>query len=168
MKVGARAPRRRVREGVAVEWNPPSPFRRRGSGSVSWVTLLLLLGLLSGAYLAWVFGPPFVLHYEVKQVVHDFSNRAVKNPNDGELLQGMVARIRSLEETTVFDEAGQPREVPTVDLQMQDVLWERTSDPPTLHVAFEYQRSLPLPFIGRVLERTYRVDLRTDIRVPHW
>jgi len=137
-------------------------------GGVNLVTLFLVAGLATAAYLAWVFGPPYVLHYEVRQVVRDFANRAVKDPNDAELVRDMVRRIRALDETRAVDESGKPVTVPTVDLREQDVTWERSSDPPSLHVAFEYGRTLELPLLDRSIERVYRVDLRTDIQVPSW
>jgi hypothetical protein len=149
--------------------NPHSPARREGAyGGVSWVTLFLVLGLSSATYLAWVFGPPYVLHYEVTQVARNFANRAVKERNDDELVREMVGRIRSLDQTEEVDEAGRVQKVPTVDLQVQDVLWERSSNPPTLHVSFEYLRALELPLLKRTLERTYRVDFREDISLPNW
>ena len=44
--------------------------------------MLLVLGIAAGAYGAVVFVPVWVLHYEVKQVVRDFGNQAVKNGDD--------------------------------------------------------------------------------------
>ena len=146
------------------------PFARHpgARGAVSWVTLLLVLGLAAAAYLAVVFGPPYILNYEVKQVVRDYGNRAVKNPRDAELVEDMVLKIRSLDRTTVVDEDGRAKSVPTVDLRVQDVTWERTVEPPTLHVAFEYPRTLELPIFDRTVDRIYRVDVTMDLQLPDW
>jgi len=145
-----------------------SRSQRGARGGVSWVTLLFLAALAAGAYLAFVFGPPYILHYEVTQVAREFANRAVKDLNDAELVAEMVGRIRSLDATQETDEAGRVETVPAVDLHVQDVVWERTGDPPALHVSFEYVRALELPLVRRTLERTYRVDFHTDITVPNW
>lgn len=142
--------------------------RRLERGTASWVTLLIVLGLAAGAYAAWVFGPPAVLHYEVKQVVRDYGNQAVKNPNDAALLEGMLQKIRSLQQVDMVDDAGRKVKVPVVDLRKEDVTWERTVEPPTLHVAFEYPRTLELPWLDRSLERVYRVDLTMDTSRPDW
>ncbi|HVP65810.1 MAG TPA: hypothetical protein VMT17_00945 [Anaeromyxobacteraceae bacterium] len=148
--------------------------QRRGAtappayGGVNYVTVLLLAGIAAIGYLGWVFGPPYVLHYEVTQVARDFANRAVKDPNDAELVRDMVRRIRSLDEIRGVDENGKRVTLPTVDLSERDVTWERTSDPPTLHVAFEYTRTLELPLLDRTIERVYHVDLREDIQAPNW
>ena len=149
---------------------PASRCRRKRleSGAASWVTVVLVLGLAAAAYAAVVFLPPAVLHYEVKQVVRDYGNQAVKNPNDDQLLQGMVQKIRSLDDVQVIDGAGRKVRLPVVDLHKEDVLWERTADPPSLHVAFEYPRTLELPWLDRVVERVYRVDLTMDLTRADW
>ena len=144
--------------------------RRKGleRGAVSWVTLLIVLGLAAGAYAAVVFVPPMVLHYEVKQVVRDYGNQAVKNKDDAALLDGMVRKIQSLQTVEGIDAAGRKARIPVVDLQKQDVTWERTEQPPALHVEFEYPRTLELPWLDRSLERVYRVDLTMDLTRPDW
>jgi len=148
---------------------PPAasaPAGRRGA--VTWVTLLLLLGIGTAGYLAWIFGPAWVLHYEVKQVVRDYGNRAVKDPDDAGLLRGMVDKLRTLQSATVVDEAGRAQRLPIVDLQPTDVEWERTADPPTLHVRVEYPREFELPGLHRTVTRIYRVDERMDISRAKW
>ena len=142
--------------------------RRLERGTASWVTLLIVLGLSAAAYAAYVFGPPAVLHYEVKQVVRDYGNRAVKDPDDAGLLRGMVDKLRTLQSATVVDEAGRAQRLPIVDLQPTDVEWERTADPPTLHVRFEYPREFELPGLHRTVTRIYRVDERMDISRAKW
>jgi hypothetical protein len=131
---------------------------------VSWVTLVLVLAVAAGAYAAMVFGPAMVLHYEVKQVVRDYGNQAVKNKDDAALLEGMVQKIRTLQQVDGVDEAGRRTKVPVIDVHKQDVIWERSTDPLSLHVEFEYPRVLELPWLDRRIERVYRVDLTMDLK----
>ena len=147
-----------------------SPVRgkRLERGAASWVTLLIVLGIAVGAYAAVVFVPVWVLQYEVKQVVRDYGNRAVKDPNDARLLADMVHKIRTLAFEDGVDEAGRPVKVPVVNVQEQDVTWERTAEPPSLHVEFEYPRSIQLPWLDRTVDRVYRVDLTMDLTRPDW
>jgi hypothetical protein len=142
--------------------------KRLERGAASWVTMLIVLGVAAGAYGAVVFLPVWVLHYEVKQVVRDYGNQAVKNPDDAGLLDGMVKKIRTLQQVEGVDEAGRKVMLPVVDIQPQDVTWERSAQPLSLHVEFEYPRSLELPWLGRRLERVYRVDLTMDLTRPDW
>ena len=137
-------------------------------GTASWVTLVLVLGIAAGAYAAVVFVPVFVLHYEVKQVVRDYGNQAVKNTDDAALLDGMTQKIRTLQQVDGFDEAGRKVRVPVIDIRKQDVTWERSAEPPSLHVEFEYPRVLELPWLERRIERVYRVDLTMDLKRADW
>ena len=137
-------------------------------GTASWVTLVMILGIAAGAYAAVVFVPVWVLNYEVKQVVRDYGNQAVKNVDDAALLDGMLKKIRTLQEVDGVDQAGRKVRVPVIDLQKQDVTWERSTDPLSLHVEFEYPRVLELPWLDRTVERTYRVNLTMDLKRADW
>ena len=94
----------------------------------------MILGIAAGAYAAVVFVPVWVLNYEVKQVVRDYGNQAIKNSDDAVLLDGMVKKIRTLQQVAGIDEAGRKVMVPVIDVQKQDVTWERSADPLSLHV----------------------------------
>jgi len=142
--------------------------RKRERGTASWVTLVMVLGIAAGAYAAVVFVPVWVLNYEVKQVVRDYGNQAVKNQDDAVLLDGMVKKIRTLQQVDGFDEAGRKVMLPVIDIQKQDVTWERSADPLSLHVEFEYPRVLELPWLDRSIERTYRVNLTMDLKRADW
>jgi hypothetical protein len=157
-----------VRNRVDASRRPASWARRGERGTASWVTVLLVLGLAAAAYAAVVFVPPAVLHYEVKQVVRDYGNQAIKNPNDEELIQGMLHKIRSLESVEAIDGAGRKIRVPVVDIPRDEVVWERSKEPPTLHVAFEYPRTIEYPFLDRSIERVYQVDLTMDQARADW
>jgi hypothetical protein len=142
--------------------------RRRERGAASWVTILMILGIAAGAYAAVVFVPVWVLHYEVKQVVRDYGNQAIKNQDDAALIDAMVHKIRTLEQVDGVDEAGRKARVPVVDIHKQDVTWERSTDPLILHVEFEYPRVLELPWLDRRIERVYRVNLTMDLKRADW
>ena len=142
--------------------------KRLERGTASWVTLVMILGVAAGAYAAMIFVPVWVLNYEVKQVVRDYGNQAIKNLDDAALIDAMVHKIRTLEQVDGVDEAGRKVRVPVVDLQKQDVTWERSAEPPSLHVEFQYPRVLELPWLDRSIERVYRVDLTMDLKRADW
>jgi hypothetical protein len=143
---------------------------RSARGGITWVTAVLLVLLVGGGYLAWTWGPVWILHFEVKQTVHDYMNQAVKNPDDAELVQNLVHKIRTLDEQLVPGENGELVEVPTVDVDPGAVTWERdlAADPPTLHVQLQYSRAVKYPLVDRWTEVTLDVDLTQDIARPDW
>ncbi len=145
-------------------------LRRGERGGISWITALLLAAIASGAYLVWVWGPAYVENYEVKQVVHDYMNQAVKDRDDDGLRRRMVLKIRSLNERQVVDQWGRAVRVPAVELDEHDVAWERDtrSQPPMLRVAFEYVREVEYPWLNRSGSKVFVVDLTSDLTVPDW
>lgn len=148
----------------------PAPARRGERGGISWVTLLLLVGLGAGGYLAWVWVPVYAENYAVKQVVRDYQNQAIKNYDDDGLRHNMVLKIRSIAQREVLDEYGRPQRVPAVALEDRDVSWERDtrSQPPMLRVSFEYAREVELPGLNRVATKIFVVDLSNEIAAPDW
>lgn len=150
--------------------SPPVDLARAQRGAISWVTLLLLVIVVVGGYLAWVWLPIYYENYAVKQVVRDYMNQAIKNPNDAVLVGNMVHKIRSLGQVEGVDQFGQPLAVPAVALEERDVTWERdpAARPPTLRVAFEYVREVELPLLDRTASKVFAVDLTNELTIPDW
>jgi hypothetical protein len=148
-----------------------SPRARRAErGAISWVSLVLLVAVVGGGYLGWVWIPVYFQLYTVKQVVRDYMNQAVKNTDDAVLRRNMVLKIRSLEQVEALDAAGQVVRVPALDLDERQVLWERDAGggSPTLHVAFAYERQVVYPFLDRADVRVFEVDLTGDLTRADW
>jgi hypothetical protein len=143
---------------------------RRPRGAISWVTLLLLVGVAVAGYLLWVWVPIYFDNYTVKQIARDYMNQAVKNTDDAQLRANMVAKIRALVQTDAVDAAGRTIRVPAIDLEERDVTWERDTrgQPPMLRVSFEYSRDVVLPLLDRTTTKVFVVDLSNDLTRPDW
>ena len=141
-----------------------------GRGAISWVTAVMLLALALGAYLAWVWFPIWMTHYDVKAVVQEYANLAIHNPSDGDLRERMAKKIESLEYEQVLLDNGTVGRQPAIRLAAQDVTWERENGEagPVLHVAFEYQRRIFYPFVKAERIKTMTIDLRLDLSRPDW
>ena len=139
-------------------------------GAITWVTLFLLVAAVVGGYLVWVWAPIYYENFAVKQVVRDYMNQAVKNPNDEQLRRFMVAKIRALVQVDGVDGFGRPARVPAIPLEERDVTWERdtSSQPRMLHVTFDYARQVDLPLLDRTTTKVFTVDLSNDLTVPDW
>ena len=145
-----------------------SDRHRAQRGAITWVTVLLLLTLASGAYLATVYVPVYALHLQLKRVVREYGNLAIRNPYDAELVQAMVEKIRSLEQVSVELPDGRTESHPAVELRAENVTWERRSDPAMLRVAFAYEREVQFPFLHRSAVHTMSVDMDMDIARVKW
>ena len=148
----------------------PGKPRRAERGGVSWVTLLLLAFVVGGGYLGWVWMPLYFEHYTVKQVVRDYMNQAIKDPDDEALRRNMVLKIRSLEKLAPTDAPGRAESVPAVSLEERQVTWERnaSAQPPTLHVAFQYDRQVVYPILHRTEVKAFEVDLTGELTRADW
>ncbi len=143
---------------------------RGARGAITWVGTLMLVVLVGGGYLAWVWGPVYVVHYEVKQVVRDFMNQAVHDKEDARLVEKMTRKLASLEQVDGVDALGRPARVPAVVVEPKDVTWDRDDDaqPPTLHVSFDYERTVTYPFLETTASKVMSVDLDNDLSRPDW
>lgn len=146
---------------------PKTPRLLAARGAITSVGVLLLLAVAGGAYMAWTWIPVYATHYEVKQVVRHFGSLAVKSRDDAQLVDGMVSKIRSLEQVVTEGADGRRQVRPAIDLAPGDVTWERV-EPASLHVAFDYAREVALPLLDRRLERVMSVDLTMDVSNPNW
>jgi hypothetical protein len=144
--------------------------RRVARGGISWVTLLLLAIVAGASYLAWVWLPLQFDHYTVRQVVRDYMNQAIKNPDDAYLVRQMCLKLQSLRAVDSVDAAGRPVRIPAVMVEERQVTWERDRNrrPPTLRVAFDYERQVIYPFIDRVEQRVFSVDETNDMTPADW
>lgn len=151
-----------------------SSSRRPGSlgerGAITWVTALIIAGLVAVGYLGVVWVPVWFVHYAATQVVRDYGNQAVKNTDDARLLEAMCRKLQAVDTIRVPGPDGRLEARPTVDVSPQDVTWERDTAavPPTLHVAFDYHRDIYYPVLDRWTERTMRVDITMDIARADW
>jgi hypothetical protein len=132
--------------------------------------MLLLLLLGAAAYLGWVWVPVYFEHYEIKQVVRDYMNQAVKQPNDGELVTRMLDRLARLHTVIGEDEAGRRTETPVITIDPRDVVWERdtSTTPPMLRVSLVYEREIEYPWVDRRTVKAFAIDLENDLAAPVW
>jgi len=144
-----------------------TPRLLEARGAITWVGVAMLLAAAAGAYLAWVWVPVYAAHYEVKQIVRQFGNEAIKNPNDALLVEAMIAKIHALQELESAGPDGRPQRRPAIDVRPQDVTWERI-EPSSLHVAFDYDREVVFPLLDRSTGSVMRIDLTMDVSVPNW
>jgi hypothetical protein len=142
---------------------PPLPAPR----GAAWVGLLMLATAAGLGYLGWVWGPVYIENYEAKQLVREFGNEAVRDPDDARLVERFVTRLRALGNVQVVDEQGRTVQRPAIDLQVRDVTWERIP-PDSLRVAFEYQRPVAYPFLDRTTEQVFAVDMTLDVSRANW
>jgi hypothetical protein len=139
-------------------------------GGISWVTLLLLVLLAAGGYLAVVWGPIYIVRYEAKVVTGEIANQAVHERDDAKLVKALCDKLGGLAQVKAPEADGSISEVRAVDVRPEDVTWERDASgtPRTLHVAFDYTTSVYYPIFDRFTEKTFTIDMVRDITPVKW
>jgi hypothetical protein len=151
--------------------SPASPrLRPRERGEITWVTAVLLLALLTAGYLAVVWGPVYIVRYEVGVVATEYANKAVHNRDDATLVAELCRRLAALDQVKAPQPDGSIVLVPAVDLRPDEITWVRdtASVPPTIHLAFEYTTSVYFPVFERFTERSFAIDRYQDIQPAKW
>jgi hypothetical protein len=144
--------------------------RRLERGGISWVTAVLLATIAGGGYLGWVWLPLYFELYAVRQVVREYMNQAIKNPNDEVLRQGMLRKLESLVEVDAVDDYGRPARVSAIQVDERQVEWERdtAAEPPTIRIAFAYERQVLYPILDRADVAVFEVDLTGELTRANW
>lgn len=148
-----------------------SPRSRRSErGAITWVTLVLLLSLVTGAYLAVVWAPVYIVRYQAGMLTNEFANKAVHNHDDASLLKEFCERLGRLDQVSTQGPDGTITVEPAVDLRPADVTWERdvASSPPTIHIAFEYTTSVHYRWLDRFGQKTFAIEKFQDIQPARW
>ncbi len=151
----------------------PSASPRRRSlerGAFTWVSFLMLVSLLAGGYLAVVWGPIYIVRYQVGVVTGEFANRAVNNRDDATLVKALCDKLGGLAQVKIQEQDGSISEVQAVDLRPEDITWERKAEslPRSLRIAFEYTTSVHYPLIDKFSEKTFFIELERDISPVKW
>lgn len=151
----------------------PSASPRRRSlerGAFTWVSFLMLVSLLAGGYLAVVWGPIYIVRYQVGVVTGEFANRAVNNRDDATLVKALCDKLGGLAQVKIQEQDGSISEVQAVDLRPEEITWERKAEslPRSLRIAFEYTTSVHYPLIDKFSEKTFIIELERDISPVKW
>jgi hypothetical protein len=143
---------------------------RSARGQITWVTLVLLVAVVGGGYLAWAWVPVYYRNIEAKQVVRSYVNRAIKDPFDAQLVAALCGDLARLDKIDLPGEDGKVAPVPAVEVSPDQVVWERDTraQPPTLHVRIEYDAPVVYPFLDRVDRKTFVIELSEELVVPSW
>lgn len=143
---------------------------RSARGQITWVTLVLLVAVVGGGYLAWAWVPVYYRNVEAKQVVRAYVNRAIKDTNDQRLVAGLCGDLAKVDQVDLPGEDGTVAPAPAVDVSPDQVVWERDTgaQPATLHVRVEYDAPVRYPFLDRVDRKTFVIELSEELVVPSW
>jgi hypothetical protein len=121
--------------------------RRRPRG-FSFVSLLLLAGLLAAGYWIWAFGPAYYDNHELKQILREGGNLAYTQKDDKVVRAFLIRRIDQMFGFDETDARGQPKRSLRIQYEPDELVLERSPAPPQIRIALTYGRTIPMPLVG--------------------
>ena len=133
---------------------------RRPRGAVNLVSLTLLVAVVSGAYLAWIYIPLWLDDLDVREALAAGAGQLVAENTalDAAAIQKMVAIRLARVGTHWEDQDGQQVEVPGLGLEPDDVQLERAPDGRSGRVSVDYARKVKL----KPLDRYWTIRFHTS------
>jgi hypothetical protein len=122
---------------------------------VTFVTVLIVVGLAAGVLWAMGFGPAYVENFEVKQVLAEAANLSVHDGDDEHVRQFVFQRLHRLFDQQVEDHGRTVTEM-RIDVDNGDLRIERTEVPRFVHIWLTYSRDVTVPVVN--LERRITFD----------
>ena len=116
---------------------------RTARGAVSLFTLVLLLGLAAGGYLAWMFVPVYLDNLDVREASTAAFNRMVADPDMDRVRAYLLDRSKRIG-THWEGEGGLRVEKPGLGLTDADIVVEHDTGEHTGRVQVDYQREVKL------------------------
>ena len=124
---------------------------RRLRGAVNLVNLTLLVAVVSGSYLAWIYIPLWLDDLDVREALAAGAGQltAENTALDAAGVQNLVAQRLSRVGSHWEEQDGKQVEVPGLGLEPDDVQVERGADGRTGRVTVDYTRTVRLKPLNR-------------------
>ena len=132
---------------------------RRPRGAVNLVNLTLIVLVLAGAYLAWLYVPLWLDDLDVREAVAAAVGQLTIESStlDGQIRQRLATQLGSVG-THWEDQDGKRVEVPGLGIEADDVQIERSPEAKTGRVTVDYARTVRL----KPLQRYWTIRFHTS------
>src|SRR5512140_2329817 len=134
---------------------------------VTFVTVLIVLGLAAGVLWAVGFGPAYVENLEVKRVLAEAANLSVHDGNDEHVRQFVFQRLHRLFDEQVEDH-GRTVTAMRIDVDPGDLRIERTEVPKFVHIWLTYSRDVTVPVVNLERRMTFDDYAEQDLTPVVW
>lgn len=137
------------------------------SGRISFVSMLLLTGLVAGGYLAIVYVPLYVDNYQLKRVMQEAANLAWKQPDDDALRKLILSKSANVGARWVVEE-GRDKKIPGFGLLADNIFVTRDEATKTVIVQINYEREIILPIFARKQTLSFNPYVQVSTAEVKW
>lgn len=118
-------------------------------GKIQFTTILLILGLVTAGWAAFIWGPIYIDNMTVRQTTTQYMSRFTSHSTRGDidLRQLYVNELNRIGDHVENDEFGNPKKVPGLGITPENITMEYDSVQSIARVGVEYDRTFQLyPF----------------------
>ena len=145
----------------------PGRLRDRQPRGVSFVTVLILLGLGAGVWWVASYGEAYWDNLEVKSAMTQATNIAYHEPDDARVRHFVMDRLHEMFDIEV-EERGVRKKVLKINLEPDDLRVERTKVPAYINIWLTYDRPVKLFLTGKERVLTFSLHAQQDLSPVVW
>ncbi|HET9752869.1 MAG TPA: hypothetical protein VFP52_07900 [Myxococcales bacterium] len=134
---------------------------------ITFVTVLLVVGLAAAVIWAVGVGPAYVENFEVKRVLAEAANMSVHDGDDEHVKDFVFRRLHQLFDEQVEDHGRMVTEM-RIDVDRGDLRIERTEIPRFVHIWLTYSRDVTVPVVNLERRLTFNDYAEQDLTPVKW
>ena len=140
-------------------------MRARG---FTFVSFLVLVGILAGIFWCVTYGPAYVERFEVRAIVREAANLCYREKDDEKIRTHIVNQLNNNFTVEVLDH-GRTERVLSLDIvPRDDIRIARTETPPEVNIWLSYRRTIAVPFVGQERQMEFTVHAYQDLSPVKW
>jgi hypothetical protein len=139
---------------------------RRSDRGITFVTVLLLVGIAAAVVWCITYGQAYWENFEVKRVLREAANLSYRAPDD-QVRQFVFRELHHLFDQKVEDHGRILTEM-RIDVDDGDLRIERTQVPAAVHIWLSYSRDVEVPVIKQQRRVTFTEYAEQDLSPVKW
>jgi hypothetical protein len=140
---------------------------RRSDRGITYVTVLLLVGIAAAVVWFITYGEAYWENFEVKRVLREAGNLAYRQPDDQAIRNFVFRELHHLFDHKVEDHGRVITEM-RIDVEENDLRIERTQIPNAVHIWLTYSRDVEVPLIKQQRRVTFTQYAEQDLSPVKW
>ena len=133
------------------------------------MTYVLIVVVVGGGYLGFVYFPYYLDHYAAKTKCEKTLNETWRHKDENKTAQTLRRALAKVATKTVFDGA-EEKQVPAINPEDQDlqITIDRTRDPPVLMATVDYERTIIFPLIKKTKPKWFHLECELSLEEVIW
>jgi hypothetical protein len=139
---------------------------RRSDRGITFITVLIFVGIAAAVVWLATYGPAYVENFEVRHVLREAANMSYKS-DDHAVREFVFKELHHLFDQKVEDHGRVLTEM-RIDVDDGDLRIERTQIPAYVHIWLTYSRDVEVPLVHKQRRVTFNVYASQDLSPVKW